>query len=109
MNIRNAAILIGFAAVALPAFGTEAPPPRPKAGQGEIMPLREVKAGMKGTAWTVFQGSEPEPVPIEIIGLAKNMWGPNQDVILGKMGGKAVRTNVAAGMSGSPVYVNGKL
>jgi hypothetical protein len=109
MNIRNAAILIGFAAVALPAFGTEAPPPRPKAGKVEIMPLREVKAGMKGTAWTVFQGSEPEAVPIEIIGLAKNMWGPNQDVILGKMGGKAVRTNVAAGMSGSPVYINGKL
>jgi hypothetical protein len=109
MNIRNAAILLGFAAVALPAFGTEAPPPRPKAGKVEIMPLREVKARMKGTAWTVFQGSEPEPVPIEIIGLAKNMWGPNQDVILGKMGGKAVRTNVAAGMSGSPVYINGRL
>ena len=37
------------------------------------------------------------------------MWGPKQDVILGKMGGKASRTNVAGGMSGSPVYINGKL
>jgi len=109
MNIRNAAILIGFVAAALPAFGAEALLSRPKAGKVEIMPLREVKPGMKGTAWTVFQGSEPEPIPIEIIGLAKNMWGPNQDVILGKMGGKAVRTNVAAGMSGSPVYINGRL
>jgi hypothetical protein len=109
MNIRNAAILIGFAAVALSALGAEAPLSRPKAGKVEIMPLREVKPGMKGTAWTVFQGSEAEPVPIEIIGLAKNMWGPKQDVILGKMGGKAVRTNVAAGMSGSPVYIDGKL
>ena len=109
MIIRNAAILIGFVAAGLPAFGAEAPLSRPKAGKVEIMPLREVKPGMKGTAWTVFQGSEPEPVPVEIIGLAKNMWGPNQDVILGKMGGKAVRTNVAAGMSGSPVYINGKL
>src|SRR5450432_577035 len=109
MIIRNAAILIGFVAAALPAFGAEAPLSRPKAGKVEIMPLRQVKPGMKGTSWTVFQGYEPEPVPVEIIGLAKNMWGPNQDVILGKMGGKAIRTNVAAGMSGSPVYINGKL
>ena len=109
MNMRTAAILIGFAAAGLPAVAAEAPPARPKAGKVEIMPLRDVKPGMKGTAWTVFQGAEPEPVPIEIIGLSKNMWGPNQDVILGKMGGKAIRTNVAAGMSGSPVYINGKL
>ena len=37
------------------------------------------------------------------------MWGPGQDIILGKMGGKAMRTNVAGGMSGSPVYIDGKL
>ncbi len=53
--------------------------------------------------------STPEPVPVEIIGLWKNAWGPKQDIILGKMGGKALRTNVAGGMSGSPVYVDGKL
>jgi hypothetical protein len=57
----------------------------------------------------VFTGFEPEPVPIEIIGLWRNAWGPRQDVILAKMGGKAQRTNVAGGMSGSPVYVDGKL
>jgi len=108
MNLRIAAILIGIVAAVASALAGEGPS-RPKAGKVEIMPLREVKAGMKGTAWTVFQGSEPEPIPVEIIGLSKNMWGPNQDVILGKMGGKAVRTNVAAGMSGSPVYINGKL
>ncbi len=39
----------------------------------------------------------------------KNQWGPKQDIILGKMGGKAIRTNVAGGMSGSPVYIDGKL
>src|SRR5947199_9553145 len=64
---------------------------------------------MKGVAWTVLQGSEPEPIPVEILGRLKNLWGPNQDVILGKMGGKAARTNVAGGMSGSPVYIDGKL
>jgi hypothetical protein len=73
------------------------------------MKSSELKPGMTGTAWTVFQGTEPEAVPIEIIGLWKNAWGPKQDVIIGKMGGKAQRTNVAGGMSGSPVYVDGKL
>src|SRR3989441_8497023 len=105
----NAAILLGLAAVALPLSAVDPPLPRPKAGKAEIMRLSEVKPGMKGIAWTVFQGAEAEPVPIEIIGLQKNMWGPKQDIIVAKMGGKAIRTNVAAGMSGSPVYIDGKL
>src|SRR5437870_6917207 len=82
---------------------------RPKAGKVEILRLKDVKPGMHGTAWTVFSGSEPEPVPIEIIGIGKYAIGPRQDVILAKMGGKAKETNVAAGMSGSPVYIEGKL
>ena len=109
MNIRITAILLGLAAAAPPLGATEPPATPPKAGKVEIMSLSEVKAGMKGTAWTVFQGTEPEAVPIEIIGRWKNQWGPKQDIILAKMGGKAVRTNVAGGMSGSPVYINGKL
>jgi len=84
-------------------------PARPRAGRPPILPVSQVKAGMQAVAWTVFAGSEPEPIPIEIIGLMKNAWGPKQDIILGKMGGKAQRTNVAGGMSGSPVYVDGKL
>jgi hypothetical protein len=81
----------------------------PKAGKVEILKASEIKPGMQATAWTVFQGDTPEPVPIEIVGTWKNMWGPGQDVIVGKMGGKAERTNVAGGMSGSPVYIDGKL
>jgi len=73
------------------------------------MPVLQLKPGMQATAWTVFAGHEAEPVPIEIIGVMKNAWGPKQDIILGKMGGKAQRTNVAGGMSGSPVYIDGKL
>jgi len=84
-------------------------PPRPKAGPAPIMRTSEVKQGMKGIAWTVFQGTEPEPIPVEIIGPWKNAWGPGQDVILAKLGGKAAKTNVAGGMSGSPVYIDGKL
>ena len=82
---------------------------RPKAGKVEIFPLKDIRPGMTATAWTVFQGTEPESVPIEIVGVWKNGSGPRQDVILGKMGGKAKITNVAAGMSGSPVYIDGKL
>ncbi len=87
----------------------ETAPARPKSGKVEIMKSSELRPGMKGYAWTVFAGTEPEPVPVEIIGLLKNAWGPKQDVILAKLGGKAARTNVAAGMSGSPVYIGGKL
>jgi hypothetical protein len=92
-------------ALKLPALNLEPP----KAGKVEIMKASDVKPGMQATAWTVFEGSKPEPVPIEIIGAWKNMWGPGQDVIIGKMGGRAKTTNVAGGMSGSPVYIDGKL
>ncbi|MCS7026246.1 MAG: hypothetical protein NZV14_15720 [Bryobacteraceae bacterium] len=85
------------------------PMARPRAGKVEILKTSQIQPGMKATAWTVFEGTEPEAVPVEIIGLWKNAWGPRQDIILGKMGGKAQRTNVAGGMSGSPVYVDGKL
>ena len=93
----------------LTSFAGAAEMQRPKAGKVEILKSSELKPGMKATAWTVFEGSEPEPVPVEIVGLWKNAWGPKQDIILAKMGGKALRTGVAGGMSGSPVYVDGKL
>src|SRR5436309_2063466 len=68
---------------------------RPKAGKVEILRLKDVKPGMHGTAWTVFSGSEPEPVPIEIIGIWKNAIGPRQDVILAKLAGAvALRLSV---------------
>lgn len=81
----------------------------PKAGKPEILPLNDVKPGMHAIAWTVFSGMTAEPVPVEIIGVWKNAMGPRQHVIMAKMGGKAERTGVAGGMSGSPVYVDGKL
>jgi hypothetical protein len=90
-------------------FGQEPAPVRPKAGKVQIFKEADLKPGMKGYAWTVLKGSEPEPLPVEILGIYKNQWGPKQDVILARLGGKGQRTNVAAGMSGSPVYIDGKL
>jgi hypothetical protein len=82
---------------------------QPKAGPVPIFKEADLKPGMKATAWTVFSGTEAEAVPVEIVGIWKNAWGPKQDIILAKMGGRALFTNVAGGMSGSPVYIDGKL
>src|SRR5438270_2777558 len=90
-------------------FAQEPAPVRPKAGKVQIFKEADLKPGMKGYAWTVLSGTEPEAIPVEILGIYKNQWGPRQDIILGKLGGKAIRTNVAGGMSGSPVYIDGKL
>jgi hypothetical protein len=96
-------------ALATVAFASLGLAQAPKAGKVETFPLSQIQPGMKATAWTVFEGSEVEPVAIEIIGIWKNAWGPKQDIILAKMFGKALRTGVAGGMSGSPVYIDGKL
>ena len=110
MNLRIAAMLLSVAGYPVSSYPAgPAVPTRPKTGPVEIMRSSELKPGMKGYAWTVFSGTQPEAIPIEVIGLWKNTWGPRQDVILAKMGGKAQRTNVAGGMSGSPVYIDGKL
>src|ERR1700716_1767200 len=104
---RIAVLSLAFVATVVSSSAASSYPP--KTGPVQIMKASELKPGMTGTAWTVFAGTEPEPVPIEIIGLWKNAWGPKQDIIIGKMGGKAQRTNVAGGMSGSPGYIDGKL
>ena len=79
-------------------------------GTIEIMPVSEVKEGMRGTAQTVFRGAEPEEFKVEILGVVPNYIGPKQDMIIGRLSGaNAERTFVFAGMSGSPVYINGKL
>lgn len=93
-------------AAQMPA-STTGDPGRVRAG---FMPLSEVKEGMQGTARTVFRGSEPEDFKVEILGIIPGAIGPKQDLIVGRIsGGAADRTSVFAGMSGSPVYVNGKL
>jgi hypothetical protein len=98
-----------LATLALAGVSLGADMARPKAGKVDILPLKEVKPGMQATAWTVFQGTEPEAMPVEIVGVWKNYLGPKQDVILCKLGGRGKETGVAAGMSGSPVYFDGKL
>lgn len=76
----------------------------------EIIPLDQIHEGMKGTALTVFQGVKPEAMDVEVLGVLRNVNGPKSDIILIRLGGaKAEYTGVVAGMSGSPVYISGKL
>src|SRR4030081_1689160 len=76
----------------------------------KFFPLAEVKRGMKGVAYTVFEGVNPEPMQVEILGLLKDALGPGQDMILARLHGeKPEYTGVVAGMSGSPVYIDGRL
>lgn len=83
------------------------PPPSATAG---IFPLDQVHRGLRGVAYTVFEGVQPSAVEVEILGVLHNALGPHQDMILGRLGGKdAIYTGVVAGMSGSPVYIDGKL
>src|SRR5579871_3478184 len=75
-----------------------------------IFPLDDVKPGMKGVVYTIFSGDQIEKVDLEVIGILRNALGPKEDVILVKLlGDKADQTGVAAGMSGSPVYFDGRL
>ena len=70
----------------------------------------QIHAGMRGVAYTVFQGVKPEPMDVEVLGVLHNVNGPRGDVILIRLHGTKVEyTGVVAGMSGSPVYLDGKL
>jgi hypothetical protein len=76
----------------------------------EILPLDQIKPGMKGTARTIFAGEAIEPFELEVLGVLRNLVGPGQHVILVRLlGDKVNYTGVVAGMSGSPVYIDGKL
>jgi hypothetical protein len=75
-----------------------------------IMTVDQIKTGMKGVAYTVFQGTKPEPMDLEVLGVLKGQNGPKGDLILIRLlGTKPDYTGVVAGMSGSPVYIDGKL
>jgi len=80
------------------------------AAETEILPLAEVRPGMRAVARTVFSGQKIEPFEGTVLGVAKNFMGPQRHVILVEFEGERLEhTGIAQGMSGSPVYVNGKL
>jgi hypothetical protein len=75
-----------------------------------LMPVTDVKPGMVGIGRTVFEGTELQEFKVQILGVLHNVQGPQRDLILARLeGGPLAKTGVAAGMSGSPVYIDGKL
>lgn len=112
---RMAAMGIALGTVALsPALMAQSSaasaPAGPPPSNGGFFPLSEVHRGLIGTAWTVFTGSKPEPMEVEILGVLRGARGPGHDMILAQLhGAKPEYTGVVAGMSGSPVYIGNKL
>jgi hypothetical protein len=76
----------------------------------QIIAVSQIHAGMRGVAYTVFEGVKPESMEVEVLGVLHNVNGPKGDIILVRLHGQKVEyTGVVAGMSGSPVYLDGKL
>jgi len=108
--------ILGLAALGLALvpvlLGAQSPaaPEGPPASTGGIFPLDRVHSGLTGTAWTVFSGSKPEAMEVEILGVLRGARGPGQDMILARLhGAHPEYTGVVEGMSGSPVYIGDKL
>lgn len=74
-----------------------------------IFPLNKIRAGQRGIGKTVFSGSQVEEFQVEILGILRDS-GPKQSIILARLsGGPLAQTGVMQGMSGSPVYIEGRL
>jgi len=104
--ILSALAIVSAPAIALSSYTAHAQAPT----SAEILPLGQVHAGMQGYAYTIFAGDQVEKFDLEVIGIMPNFLGPRQTIILVQLKGpKVEHTGVVAGMSGSPVYFEGKL
>jgi hypothetical protein len=74
------------------------------------MPISELHAGQRGEVWTVFKGSEPEPFSVQVSGVIDNALGPGKNLILCELTDPRVQNmGAVAGMSGSPLYIDGRI
>src|SRR5436190_14723094 len=101
---KTSLVILSFALLLIGAFS-----PTLSAQTVKFMSVDEIQPGMRGYGKTVFQGTKIEQFDVELLGVLKN-FAPKQDMILARLsGGPLARTGVIAGMSGSPVYIDGKL
>ena len=100
MYMRGLAIIAAICALASAATPA----------QTNYFPVDQVKAGMVGVGRTVFEGDRLDEFRVHIIGVLRNQVGPRRDLVLARLeGGPLAKTGVIAGMSGSPVYLDGRL
>jgi len=105
------ALLIAAACFAFASLTcAQTAPSTQAASPPQTIPISQIHTGMRGVAYTVFEGVKPESMDVEVLGVLHNMNGPKGDIILVRLHGEKVEyTGVVAGMSGSPVYFDGKL
>ncbi|HVP44708.1 MAG TPA: SpoIVB peptidase S55 domain-containing protein [Terriglobales bacterium] len=107
LRVVSRALLLATLCCALPGWTAEKRAPQLDVA---TLPVSQLRPGMRGVAYTVFEGTKVEPMELEVLGVLKDANGPKSDIILVRlMGKKPEYTGVVAGMSGSPVYVDGKL
>jgi hypothetical protein len=105
-NMRKVVFALFVFGLSLSATLTAQTPQAPP----RTIPVNQIHAGMRGVAYTVFEGVKPESMDVEVLGVLRNVNGPKGDIILVRLHGPKVEyTGVVAGMSGSPVYLDGKL
>ncbi|MDO8543059.1 MAG: SpoIVB peptidase S55 domain-containing protein [Opitutaceae bacterium] len=103
MMRRTPCSLLFLAALACSAFAQQ-PVDAP------IIALNDLKPGQHGEVWTVFRGTEPEPFAVEVTGVLRNALGPGKSLIVCQLTDDRVQNmGAVAGMSGSPLYIEGKL
>jgi hypothetical protein len=94
-------LLVVLCLVAMAAGGARA--------SDSVLPLDEVRKGMTGYGLTVLEGTEPVRFDVEVMGVLRQI-GPGQDLILARVTSENIRqTGIVAGMSGSPIYVDGRV
>jgi len=102
MSTRRAVILLVLSLLTTIGYRMDAATP--------LMPISEIRPGMVGVGHTVFAGTRVEEFRAHIIGVIENVMGPRRNMILARLeGGPLAQTGVIAGMSGSPVYIDGRL
>src|SRR5262245_36394735 len=100
MQLKRLPLILAIAVVGLP--GLLAAPSQ--------MGVDEIRPGMLGIGRTVFDGTHVEEFKVHILGVLENVIGTHRNLILARLeGGPLASTGVIAGMSGSPVYIDGRL
>src|SRR6478672_6803321 len=100
LHVALGALVLSVAVLGLPALQADTPQ----------MPISEIRPGMVGIGRTVFAGTQVEEFKAHILGVLENVIGTHRNLILARLeGGPLANTGVIAGMSGSPVYIDGRL
>lgn len=103
-------VLMAILAISIPCGSARAQKQATNEKDPRLFALEDLRPGMKGVARTVFSGTGTEEFGVEILGVLPGFPGPRQSAIIARLSGTNVeKTGVFAGMSGSPVYIDGRL